>query len=136
MKMNVGDDRHVRPFADLFHCRRSIVVRHGDPDDLASGLDHFLDLPNRASTSVVSVLVIDWTTTGAPPPIWMSRTFTAFVTRFILILRLAFLPGLHYCPTNLETSKKITVTINSNTIARPVSWIRSLRDHRKRSSEP
>jgi len=31
----------------------------------------------------VSVLVIDWTTTGAPPPIWMSRTLTALVGRFI-----------------------------------------------------
>src|SRR6188508_357189 len=35
------------------------------------------------STSVVSVLVIDCTTTGAPPPIWMSLTLTARVVRFI-----------------------------------------------------
>jgi hypothetical protein len=32
----------------------------------------------------VSVFVIDWTTTGAPPPIWTLRTITAFEFLFIL----------------------------------------------------
>ena len=33
-----------------------------------------------ASTSAVSVLVIDWTTTGAPPPITTGPTLTAWVS--------------------------------------------------------
>src|ERR1700683_2436612 len=32
-----------------------------------------------AATSAVSVLVIDWTTIGAPPPTWILPTFTATV---------------------------------------------------------
>ncbi len=34
-----------------------------------------------AATSAVSVLVIDWTTTGAPPPTWTLPTFTPIVSR-------------------------------------------------------
>ncbi len=34
-----------------------------------------------ASMSAVSVLVIDWTTTGAPPPTLTSPTITATVSR-------------------------------------------------------
>ena len=79
MEMNVGDDRHIGPFADLVHRRGGIVIRHGNANDLATCLDHLLDLADVPSTSVVSVFVIDWTTTGAPPPIWMSLTFTALV---------------------------------------------------------
>src|SRR5690606_15579652 len=48
MEMDVGDDRHVRAFADLVHRGRGVVIRHGDADYLATGFDHFVDLFNCA----------------------------------------------------------------------------------------
>ena len=48
VKMNVGDDRHFGPFADLVHRGRRIVIGHGDADDLTPRLDHLLDLSDRA----------------------------------------------------------------------------------------
>src|SRR6267143_5353238 len=36
-----------------------------------------------APTSAVSVLVIDWMTQGAPPPIWTCLTWTAFDFRIL-----------------------------------------------------
>ena len=35
-------------FADLVHRRRRVVIRHGDTNDLAAGLDHLIDLPDSA----------------------------------------------------------------------------------------
>src|SRR4030095_12129161 len=40
-----------------------------------------------AATSAVSVLVMDCTTTGAPPPIWTFLTFTAFDFLIIRIVQ-------------------------------------------------
>ena len=48
MKVDVGNERNVCTFADLDHCRSGIVVWNGDADDLATGRNHFLDLPDGA----------------------------------------------------------------------------------------
>jgi hypothetical protein len=45
--MNIGNERHIRSFVDLLHRSGRIIVGHGDTNDLAPGLDHFLDLTNR-----------------------------------------------------------------------------------------
>ena len=48
MEMNIRDYRHVGAFADLIHCGRGIIIRHGDSDDLAPSLDHLIDLSQRS----------------------------------------------------------------------------------------
>ena len=45
--MNVGDDRHICPFADLDHSCGRVVIGHGNTDDLAAGRDHLVDLADR-----------------------------------------------------------------------------------------
>ena len=52
----------------------------GDADELGAGLGELEALLRVAATSAVSVDVIDWTTTGAPPPTVTFPTFTATVS--------------------------------------------------------
>ena len=56
---------------DLGHGRRRLGQVDGDAHHLRAGLGQ-LDALLRPSprASAVSVIVIDWTTTGAPPPTW------------------------------------------------------------------
>ena len=45
-----------------------VLGGHGDPDDLAARRGELGDLLEGGATSAVSVVVIDWTDTGASPP--------------------------------------------------------------------
>ena len=63
-----GDVAAAEPVADVRHRRGGRVAVDGDPDQLRAGARQRLDLRAVPSTSAVSVLVIDWTTIGAPPP--------------------------------------------------------------------
>ena len=70
VEVDVGDDRH----AGVAHDGRQRVgvgdARHRDAHDLAAGLDAAAPIwASVASTSCVLVVVMDCTTTGAPPPI-------------------------------------------------------------------
>ena len=74
VEVDVGDQRHRRLADDLGQRVRGFLVRHGDADDLAAGSASSWIWRTVVSTSAVSVLVIDWTTTGASPPIFTSPT--------------------------------------------------------------
>ena len=50
------------------HGRGRLVAVDGDAHELGAGARERRDLRAVASISAVSVLVIDWTTIGAPPP--------------------------------------------------------------------
>src|SRR6185503_12742042 len=106
MKMDVGDDRYIRAFANLVHRRGSRVVRHCDPHDLAASLDHFLYLA-KSAVNIGRVRLCH--------RLHDHRRTTAdlYVTDFN---RSSFSPHRHW-PINLETSKNMTVTISSSTIA-------------------
>ena len=68
--MNVGDERNFGyAFTNLFQRNRGVVVGNGEADDLTPGATISSICATVAPTSDVSVLVIDWMTTGAPPPI-------------------------------------------------------------------
>ena len=69
VEVDVGDHRDRRALDDRLERVRVPVARHRHPHELAAGVDHRGRSARRvASTSLVSVLVIDCTTTGAPPP--------------------------------------------------------------------
>ncbi len=74
VEVEVADQRHVaarcaQPVADLRNgCGRLVGVDR-DAHELRAGLRQLAHLVRAvASTSAVSVFVIDWTTTGTPPP--------------------------------------------------------------------
>ena len=82
--MEVADQGHVvaaqpEPLADLRHRRGRLVGVDRDAHDLGAGVGELVTCSTVAATSAVSVLVIDWTTTGAPPPITTPPTRTAWV---------------------------------------------------------
>ena len=71
--VEVADQRHVdahrgEPLADVRHGGGGLVAVDGDAHELGAGARQRRDLATVASTSAVSVLVIDCTTIGAPPP--------------------------------------------------------------------
>ena len=66
-----------RVFRGWRNRRRGFRGVDGDADELRSGVGQRFDLATVAAMSAVSVLVIDWTTIGAPPPIWTLPTSTA-----------------------------------------------------------
>ena len=79
--VEVADQRHVdaharEPLADMRHRGRRFRRVDGDAHELRAGARELRDLRAVASTSAVSVLVIDCTTIGAPPPIGMLPTIT------------------------------------------------------------
>jgi hypothetical protein len=72
--VEVADQRHGRahlrqPVADVRHGLGGLVAVDRDAHDLGAGTGKLGRLPRGASTSAVSVLVIDCTTMGASPPI-------------------------------------------------------------------
>ena len=83
--MEIADERRVaagveHPLLDLRHRGGGFGKVDRDPHHLGSGfgeLDALLRPSPRASA--VSVIVIDCTTTGAPPPTWTRPTFTPTV---------------------------------------------------------
>ena len=71
--VEVADQRHVdaprrEPVADVRDGGGGLVAIDGDAHELGARARERGDLAAVASTSAVSVLVIDWTTIGAPPP--------------------------------------------------------------------
>ena len=71
--VEVADDGDVDvPFGEAFDDVRQgssgVVVVDGDPDDFRAGFDQLGNLLDGEAASAVSVLVIDWTTTGASEP--------------------------------------------------------------------
>jgi hypothetical protein len=85
--VEIADQRHVdahsscsKALADVRHGGRGLVAVDRDADDLRAGARQRRDLPlRRALASAVSVLVIDCTTIGAPPPTVTLPTLTATV---------------------------------------------------------
>ena len=55
-------------FADMRHGGGGLVAIDGDAHELGAGAGERRDLGDRSFESAVSVLVMDWTTIGAPPP--------------------------------------------------------------------
>ena len=64
---------------DLGHGGRRFRHVDGDAHHLRAGLGQLDALPRRAAASAVSVIVIDCTTTGAPPPTCTGPTRTPTV---------------------------------------------------------
>ena len=65
-----GDAGVQHPLLDLGHRRGRFRHVDGDPHHVGTGLGQLDALRPVAAASAVSVIVIDWTTTGAPPPTW------------------------------------------------------------------
>ena len=80
--VEVADQRHVHAHLqelvlDVRHGGRRLVAVDRDAHDLRAGARERRDLPDGCrSTSAVSVLVIDCTTIGAPPPTFTLPTWT------------------------------------------------------------
>ncbi len=82
--VEVADQRHVdaelrEPVADMRHRGGGLVAIDRDAHELGAGMRQRGDLRAVASMSAVSVLVIDCTTIGAPPPTMTPPTSTATV---------------------------------------------------------
>ena len=83
--MEIADQRHVdaalaQAVADMRHRGGGLVAIDRDADHLRAGTRQCCDLVRPSpSTSAVSVLVIDCTTTGAPPPTATLPTITCVV---------------------------------------------------------
>ena len=80
--MEVADERRLaagveHPLLDLGHGRRRFGHVDGDPHHLRARLRELDALLRRRRASAVSVIVIDWTTIGAPPPTWTRPDFHA-----------------------------------------------------------
>ena len=69
VEVDVGDHRDRAEAHDLPQRLGVLVLRDGAADDLAAAPASAAICAVVASTSRVGVSVIDWTTTGAPPPI-------------------------------------------------------------------
>ena len=84
--VEVADDGGVPAFgADAFddvgNGFGGVIVVDGDADQLGAGASQGGDLLDGGSTSAVSVLVIDWTTTGASEPTRMLPMLTVTAWR-------------------------------------------------------
>ena len=80
--VEVADERHrhaelAEPFLDVRHRGRCLVTVDRNAHQFGAGGRQRRHLPGGASTSAVSVLVIDCTTIGAPPPTITPPTSTA-----------------------------------------------------------
>ena len=70
--IGIGDSTH-----DRLERLDVLVARHGDAHDVRAGVgDACGSASIVAARFAVSVLVIVWTATGAPPPIWTPPTVT------------------------------------------------------------
>ena len=87
VEVNVRNEGDMDLLPDGLDGRSGSLIPDGHADDLAAGPFQAPDLGKRFSpTSRVSVDVMDWTTTGAPPPICTPPTNTGLVF-FLLICR-------------------------------------------------
>ena len=68
--IGIGDSRD-----DRLERLDVLLARDGDPDDVGAGLGDAADLVHRRGRLAVSVLVIVWTATGAPPPMGTPPTW-------------------------------------------------------------
>ena len=74
VEVDVGDHRDRRLGDDRLQRLDVGLARHGDPDEVRARLGDPRICSMVAARFAVSVLVIVWTTTGAPPPIGTSLT--------------------------------------------------------------
>ena len=130
--VEVADQRHIDPM-DLVKPRADL--RHPRGAGAVVDRDRTISDPARASSatwaavataSAVSVLVIDCTTTGAPPPIVTDPTRHPTLTR----RRDSLIAGQHYLPSTvplamLMTSFCATTTNRINISAMPTTAARS-----------
>ncbi len=82
--VKVADERRRAPgvehaLLDLRHGGRRLGRVDRDADHLRPGLRQLDALRAVAAASAVSVIVMLWTTTGAPPPTWTGPTRTPIV---------------------------------------------------------
>ena len=68
--IGIGDSRD-----DRLQRLGVLLARNGAADDVGAGLGDAVDLLHRRCRSAVSVFVIVWTATGAPPPIGTPPTW-------------------------------------------------------------
>ena len=78
--MDVGDDGNRRGIAYRFEAVDGGTVGKRGANDVAAPVGECANLVERGSVSEVGVQVIDWTTTGAPPPICTDPTMTGRVS--------------------------------------------------------
>jgi hypothetical protein len=79
--MNVGDHRNLRLPCDRGQRLDIVLAGHGHPHDLAAGRGQLRDLLQGRVDVGVSVVVIDCTLTGAPPPTGIEPTMICRLCR-------------------------------------------------------
>ena len=79
VKVDIGNDRHRRLRTNRAKALKRGLGRHTHTHNITTRLGKRTHLRKRCLASAVSVQVMDWTTTGAPPPICTPPTCTGRV---------------------------------------------------------